>query len=555
MRQPSEVLRADPNALARKLVNALARIGAATNHEKARTVSVGSAQISGVSYVNIGDAGLEFLEDWAASGAKVHVPSYMNPGAIDLERWKELGISDETARKQRRIIDALQQMGVAPSLTCTPYECYAPPKFGEHLAWSESSAVCVANSLFGARTNREGGPSALASGICGFTPLTGYHLDEHRTATHAIRVKCPIHTVADFGALGLIVGSEVGQGVPYSSFPQDAVRLPREELREGHKALAAAMAATGAVALFHIEGVTPEAERASKSLNALPEIEISSLDAGYNLVNTAGGWLDVVVLGCPHESYDELERVAALVKDKQLKTRLWICTSRYVFKKATQSGLKDMIERCGAKVLADMCLVVAPLSELGVGKVATNSAKTAYYLRSRENVSVSFGSLGKCIDAAMTGEWKSDGKVTPVTAHTKDMSAPKRTRGSLRGVGIVEGHVRGEVLCSREPIGFFGHVNPVTGVVTEPGHELQGKSIAGKVLVFPRAKGSTVGSYVLYALKRVGCAPLAIVNEEMEPIVAAGAVIAGIPAVDGIDTSLVKSGQVVEVDGGEIRIV
>jgi predicted aconitase with swiveling domain len=354
-----------------------------------------------------------------------------------------------------------------------------------------------------------------------------------------------------------MVGSQVGQGVPYFFMPSNSVLLSREEMREGHKALAAAMAATGAVALFHIDGVTPEADRAGGNLGGLPEMEVNSLAEGYRLVSGACGRLDVIVLGCPHAACDEIERAAALVKGKQVKTRLWICTSRYVFRKAAESGLRDEIERCGARLLADMCLVVAPLAELGIKSVATNSAKTAYYLRSREGVSVSYGSLQECIDAALSGEWKGAARTAETRLSGAPVSVPfrKPMHGALHGVAVVEGHARGEALCCREPIGFFGHVNPQTGAVSEPGHELHGRSIAGKVLLFPRAKGSTVGSYVIYALKRAGRAPLAIVNDDMDPIVAAGAVIAEIPAVDGVDTSLVTSGQIVEIDGGEIRVV
>ncbi|HRU06593.1 MAG TPA: aconitase X, partial [Candidatus Brocadiia bacterium] len=167
------------------IVCALARAAGAD-----RLVEVASVQVAGVSYKNIGEAGLEFLEQWAAEGGRAQVPAWMNPCGADLAAWKELGYPREFISRQLRVVDALERLGVQSSLTCAPYHVAEPPAAGAHLAWSESSAVSVANSVFGARTNREGGPSALAAALCGRTPLSGYHLDAVRRATHRVRVRC-----------------------------------------------------------------------------------------------------------------------------------------------------------------------------------------------------------------------------------------------------------------------------------------------------------------------------------------------------------------------------
>ena len=145
-------------------------------------VPIRSAQLAGVSYKTVGDAGLEWLLDVSRTSV-VSVPTMLNPAGMDLKRWEEMGITEEFAAKQRSIIRAYSRMGVDLTCTCTPYLIGHAPSFGDHLAWSESSAVSYANSAIGARTNREGGPSALASAVIGKTPRYGLHLDENRRAT------------------------------------------------------------------------------------------------------------------------------------------------------------------------------------------------------------------------------------------------------------------------------------------------------------------------------------------------------------------------------------
>jgi len=518
-----------------------------------RFVAVESAQVAGVSYANIREPGLLFLEEWAAAGARASVPAYMNPCGMDTRRWRELGISDKFAEKQNRIIAALSRMGIRATLTCTPYEAMPPPSPGTHLAWSESSAVSCGNSLFAARTNREGGPSALAAAICGITPLSGLHLDEKRAPTHRIDVRCPLEGESDFGALGIFVGRRVGDGVPYFTGLAGG-SLPR---RSCLKALAAAMAASGAVALFHIEGVTPEAETHAEAAARLASITINDLAPAYARLCGTPGPVDLVAIGCPHASLDELSAVAVLVRGQVLKTRLWITTSQVIARRARDAGIALIIENAGGAVLSDMCLVVAPVGELGISRVVVNSAKSAYYLRSKPNLDVGFGSLEQCIDAALSGVWEPP---APLLSDTTG-SAPDLAGGrddvatSLKGRVVVAGNVRGRVLFSPEPIGFYGHVDPDTGTVTEPGHPLEGKSVAGRVLAFPRGKGSTVGSYVLYALAHNGQAPLALLTENMEPIVAAGAVIAGIPAVDRVDIDALRGNPEVALSDGEVSLV
>jgi len=400
-------------------------------------VPVRSVQVAGVSYKNLGDAGLEFLREWAGQGVQVRVPTTLNPAGMDLARWQELGISEEFARKQMAVIETFEAMGIVPSCSCTPYLTGNLPAFGQHIAWSESSAVSFANSVLGARTNREGGPSALAAAITGRTARYGLHLDEKRRATHVIEVRCPVASEADFGALGYLVGRRVKNGVPYfkglgksqialagrqtsassvepssgsdADFPLRALNRDLPELGDRGqgilKALGAAMAASGAVALYHVEGVTPEARAGDVVAAEAETVVIDSLDEGYAALNSPVDQIDLVSIGCPHASLAEIKEVARWLEGKRVKAKLWITTAREIRERAQEKGLVERIEAAGGRVVADTCLVVAPIEELGLQSMATNSAKAAFYAPTHSRLEVRFGRLEQCLEAAVTGRW------------------------------------------------------------------------------------------------------------------------------------------------------
>lgn len=368
-------------------------------------VSITSAQIAGVSYKNIGDPGLEFLHDWADSGARAHVPAFMNPAGIDRQLWRQLGFPEAFAQKQLEIIEVLKQMGVRATLTCTPYHIGIVPQRGEHIAWSESSAVSYANSILAARTNREAGPSALAAAFCGRTPRCGLHLHEHRLATHRIIVKCQLKSSAEFGMLGYLVGKTVGRGIPFFY----GLEVPQSDTERTAclKSLGAAMAAAGAVALYHIERVTPEAINYGERMiqRHSQQVTIDHLDAAKIALQQAGQQVDLVALGCPHVALEELANIAGLIHHKNLKSSLWIATSAIVREQARAKNLVAMIEQAGGRVLADTCMVVAPLEEMGIKHIVTNSVKAAVYLPAHQSAIVHLGTSEQCIAAALSGRW------------------------------------------------------------------------------------------------------------------------------------------------------
>jgi len=348
----------------------LVRLGEIYGADK--MIQVGSVQVAGVSYKSIGDPGLEFLEDLASKGAKVKVPTTLNPPGMDLEDWRELGFPEDFAMNQLRIMEAFCSMGVMMTATCTPYLVGNLPRFGEHVAWSESSAVSFANSVIGARTNREGGPSALAAALCRVTPNYGLHLDENRKPSFLVNVNAELKSNADFGALGYHVGKIVKDKIPYFQGVKDA---GVDQL----KALGAAMAASGAVALYHVEGITPEAGLVGTSGLETIEVGDRELREAYDKLNT-GKDPDIIILGCPHASLKEIAALARKLEGKRLRKPLWICTSRVTKEAATRMGFTELIEKAGGKVVADTCTVVSPIERMGFKCTGVDSGKAANYL-------------------------------------------------------------------------------------------------------------------------------------------------------------------------------
>jgi len=349
-----------------------------------RLIPVKSVQIAGVSFKNIGEAGLEWISDLKG---KVVVPSILNPAGMDLSRWHDMDIDDNFALKQKATIDAYRRLGIAIDCTCTPYQINPEIAcLGDHLAWSESSAVSFANSVIGARTNREGGPSALAAALIGKTPFYGYHLDENRIPTHRIDVEADLKG-SDFGALGFLVGRTVKDGNPLFKLSS---RPTLDEL----KSLGAAMAASGSVALYYVEGVTPTPPEEYGEPEKI-SVDRKQIDEVYE--RHPGTDADIVALGCPHCSKAELNRIAELLKGKKVKKELWVCTARKI-----AEGCPDLvtrIEKSGAKVICDTCMVVSPASE-HFRKMMVNSGKALAYIPGLCGIEAGFGSTEECIEVA-----------------------------------------------------------------------------------------------------------------------------------------------------------
>jgi hypothetical protein len=357
-------------------------------YEAPRMIDVRSAQISGVSYKTIGDPGLEFLREFSSGKARAIVKAMVNPAGMDLVRWVELGIPEEFARKQLEIMQCFSKMGIEPTCTCIPYSGEAAPLREEHLAWAESSAVVFANSVLGAYTNREGGPTALASSVLGLTPLYGMHIDENRTPTHLVKMKCQLKSDLDYSLLGYWIGRNLGSCIPrIQGLP---ALCPHDRL----KSLGASMAASGSVAMFSTEenGESKNAETVTVDRKELLEVgRLLSSERDF----------EHVALGCPHLSLEELKAVADLVSGRRLAKDLWCFTSRHLRDVAKTRGYVDAIESSGGKVICDTCIVVSPMTEKGMEGLVTNSCKAAHYLRSLNRVETRLMSFEGCVQHAL----------------------------------------------------------------------------------------------------------------------------------------------------------
>ncbi len=382
--EESSLLAGEEGAAAKKCMQILVALGEI--YGASRLVKVSSVQVSGVSYKNLGDAGIEFLDELARDG-KARVKTTLNPAGMSLTGWREQGISESFAVKQLQVIDAYRRLGLEISCTCTPYLAGNVPSLGEHIAWSESSAVVYANSVLGARTNREGGPSALAASLTGRTPLYGYHLSENRLPTLTVDVDTALKCPEDFSAMGYFVGNIAKDGIPY-------FRGVRSAGVEELKTLSAALASSGSVSMFHIEGLTPESAVGPSKSEAISFTR--ALLAETTAALNDNGAPDFVSVGCPHCSLDELATIAGLLRGRRTTREFWVCCSREVKRRSDDAGYSRIIERSGAKFATDTCMVVAPIEEMGYEVVATNSAKACHYLRNN-GMRVRFLPLEQCV--------------------------------------------------------------------------------------------------------------------------------------------------------------
>ncbi|RLI04228.1 hypothetical protein DRO26_04970 [Candidatus Bathyarchaeota archaeon] len=360
--------------------------------EAKEMVKIRSSHVSGVSYKNIGDPGLELIESFAEENVKVKVKTTLNPMGMDRERWKEMGLERSFAEKQLRIVKAYEKMGVISTCTCTPYLVGNNPKFGEHVAWAETSATVYANSVLGAKTNRESGLSAFASAVTGRTPYYGYHLEENRKPTVHVKLKFKPKDSLEFSVLGYLVGKNFPNSVPFISGLHEA---SLDEL----KTLGAGLASAGAITLYHVEKLTPESRFfRDEDVKNCEKFSVGQEDIRKTISEISEEEFDCVFLGCPHCSLEQLENVADFLRGKKVNCRLWVFTSKQVFEKAKKLGYIDIIESAGGLVLSDTCMIVSPFEKLNITKVVTDSCKAAYYLPSTVGVKVKLENPRKILE-------------------------------------------------------------------------------------------------------------------------------------------------------------
>ncbi|MFW9967229.1 MAG: aconitase X, partial [Candidatus Thorarchaeota archaeon] len=296
------------------------------------------------------------------------------------------------AENQQRVVDAFEKMGVVTTCTCTPYLIGNLPHYGEHIAWAESSAVCFSNSVIGALTNREGGPSALASSLTGRTAEYGFHLEKNRQAQVGYEIRTKLQNTDDFGLLGKAIGDRTSKQIPYIT---GVPRATTDQLRS----FCASIATYGGIALFHMEGITP-------NRTTVPDItEIvtqDDLDKARSELDDEDAEIDFISVGCPHASIDDVARIAEMLDGKQVSEgkTVWITTAKPTKDVAIKMGYYDKIEKAGAYLVSDACCAVAPLEGRFKG-LMTDSAKACFYARGKNKFDIKIRTVEECIKEAL----------------------------------------------------------------------------------------------------------------------------------------------------------
>lgn len=372
-----------------------------------RLIDITSAHIDSCLYH--GDAGLDFAERLATDGGSVIVPTTLNVATLDLLHPELFRGDERLAERGRRLMAAYTRMGARPTWTCAPYQLTARPAFGEHVAWAESNAIVFANSVLGARTDRYGDFIDICAAITGRVPDAGLHRDEHRVARAVFRVEgvsdALLSSEVIYAVVGHLVGRRTGTLVPAIT------GLPPRAPEDGLKALGAAAASSGGVAMFHAVGSTPEAPTLADATGGSdPALDVTigpdELRAARDELTTrVEGRLDSVSVGTPHFSVTEFAELARLAAGRTVhpEVEFFVNTSREELSEAAAAGLLTPIRDAGIQIVTDTCTYITPIMRDRGGLVMTNSGKMAYYAPGNLGVDVAFGSLADCMASAEAG--------------------------------------------------------------------------------------------------------------------------------------------------------
>ncbi len=491
------------------------------------------------STIYIGEGGLEYAERLATLGARVAVPTTLNVSGLDEHHWQEWAVPSDWAAKSRRQMVAYQSMGTLPTWTCAPYQTETKPRFGQQIAWGESNAIVFANSVIGARTERYPDLLDICCAITGRVPAFGLHLTENRAGDILLELRdIPLDLQRDdsfFPVLGHLMGKVARDSIPVI---EGLAVVPTEDQL---KALGAAAASSGTVALFHIIGITPEAptlEAAFRGHKPAHTVDVT-MDllriARRQLTTSSGDSLDMVVLGSPHFSLAEFKQLVPLLtgKRKHPNVKLLVTTNRAVAQFARQAGLLDAVQAFGGQITVDTCILASPMLPADTKTLMTNSGKYAYYAPGMLNTQVAFGSLADCVESAIQGRivrdeslWgpaPSDGQLPE-----PDLSSTERRGGETSRRAVISGEAQGEALVSREPLSFWGGYDYHTGEIIDRRHPLAGSIASAKILALPFTRGSSTTTAVLLEAIRAGTAPAAIVTTGIDSFFALASIVADV---------------------------
>lgn len=404
------ILRGDYGKAAQLAMSILVRMAEVYGAEEMMDVSL--AHIDGVGLLS--EASLEFAETLASLGGKVSIPTTLNMVPLDTQQWQKWNIPEDHAHRALRQIQAYIHMGCVPTCTCAPYQGYLTPRFGQQIAWAESNAIVFANSVLGARTNRYGDYIDICAAITGRVPKYGLHLKHNRKGQLLLRlVDVEPDAMIDetfYPLLGHFLGRVAEDKIPVIE------GLPAQISDDQFKALGAAAASSGAVALFHAVGITPEARTLEEAFqDETPEkiISVRSADlaAAYNELSTApvDAPLDAVVLGCPHFSFAEFQQLARVIEAQGSRSvhagvRFVVLTNQLTYSLLQRSNFMPLLTNFGVQIVLDTCDFHCPILPSGIKILMTNSGKQAYYTPGELGVQVALGSMADCVRSAVEGQ-------------------------------------------------------------------------------------------------------------------------------------------------------
>ncbi|MEM2703724.1 MAG: aconitase X catalytic domain-containing protein [Candidatus Bathyarchaeia archaeon] len=408
--EEERMLKGDYGLVLQKAMEILTAIGDLNGAK--RMIPISSAHMAG-NYGVLRDEGVEWLEEFAES-AKVKVFTTVNPQGFDFDLWREMGVPETFREIQLRIDGALKKLGVKLFYTCQQFLVGNLPRKGEHIAWAASESEIFANSVLGAMTNREGDHSALAAAVIGKTPEYGMHLPENRIGNILVdlsELDLDKLTQTDYAAIGYYVGKIAGDKIPVF------IGLPQNISLQSLQALAYPLPVSGAVPMFHLVGITPEAPTIEAAFGGdKPEDKITVTASDIKEVyeesrRTDKEKVDLVIFGCPHCTLQEIEEIAAMLTGRKIfnGVKLWVCTSKATKAIAERMGYGDAIRSAGGMLIADTCPSGGPyayLKEEGVEVVITNSIKAAYYAYGLFGMGTIFASTKDCVEAAVKGRWE-----------------------------------------------------------------------------------------------------------------------------------------------------
>lgn len=555
-----------------------------------RLTPIAGAHLSGVSPLT-GGLGLRlFLARLAEDpGLGVAVPTTLNAAGCDENQFPAMRIVEpDFLDHHREIIRSYDLLGVRTIQSCVPYEwddVLPAGASGIPAAWAESNAICFANSYCGVRTNRESGLSALACALTGYAPDYGLLNEDARRPNLAVTVTAQLGDPTDFSVLGDWIGKQRRPEwrMPFGPIPAIS-GLSAELSHEQRKALSAAAANYGCPLLY----LTQEGDVPPAGLQDHLSFGPDTLESRYEALRPRDP-VSLVVLGCPQASVGELRAIAGHLRGRRVTADpgrpgqpppLWVFTSATTKAIAEKTGLADVIRDSGALLLENTCPEVVPYDQRWVQHILTNSMKAEHYIKSGLNgIRTSVMRLEDCI-AVATGDRRIDVESTP-RGHPSQSASPSAPpageKARLNAVASPEEYlsvesavgrglpsqgdyeVIGEAFVTDTPITFLGYVNRQTGVIEEEGHPADGRSMAGKIAIFPRGTGSSVAPYVLLELYYRGVAPLAIVNTEIDQQTAPACSLEGMPYAfdfdadpsrfvrDGDTVSLIRRGDAVSI--------